>query len=84
VFTQRSQIEDQRSEMDNLQGCMDQMENNYKKPNTPENTHEALRNLSTTTVNQVPDLNEPEMDANWEQHEHPEVKKETGRRYCNF
>lgn len=78
VFAQRSQIEDQRSQMENMQGCLDQMENNYKKPNTPDNTQEASKNLSTTTVNQVLDLNEPTMDANWEQHEHPEVKKESG------
>jgi hypothetical protein len=52
--------------MENLQGHLDHMENNSKHPNTPDNTQEASRNLSTTTVNQVPGLNEPTMDANWE------------------
>jgi hypothetical protein len=64
--------------MENLQGRLDQMENNSKHPNTPNNTQEASRNISTSTVNQVPHLNEPTMDANWEQHEHLEVKKELG------
>jgi len=70
--------------MDNLQGHLDQMENNSKQPNTPDNTHEASRNLSIAIVNQIPNLDKPAMDANWEQHEHLEVKKESGSWYCNL
>jgi hypothetical protein len=78
VFTQCSQIEDQRSQMENMQGRMDQMERNHQQPNTPDNTQEASRNLTSATVNQVPDLNEPATDPIWEQHGHPKVKKEPG------
>ena len=84
VFDQHNQIEDQRSKMENMQGHLDYMENNYNHLNTPDNNHEASRNLSSATVNQVPDLIEPTMDPNWEKHEHPEVKKQPSSWLCNF
>jgi hypothetical protein len=64
--------------MENLQGRLDQMENNIRQFSTPDNNQEASRNISTDTVNMVPDLNEPTMDANWEKHDNLEVKKEPG------
>jgi hypothetical protein len=78
VFTKRSQIEDQRSQMENMQGRLDQMERNYQQPNTQNNTQKASRNLTSATMNQVLDLNEPAIDPIWEQHGHLKVKKKPG------
>jgi methyl-accepting chemotaxis protein len=78
VFYQRSQIEEQHSHMENMQSHMEQMERNHQQPNTPASTQGASRNLTSATVNQVPDLNEPATDPIWEQHGHSEIKKEPG------
>jgi hypothetical protein len=70
VFAQRSQIED-------LQGRLEEWENNNGKSTIHVSNLKASRNISTTTVNQVPYLNEP-VGANWEQHDPVDVKKELG------
>jgi hypothetical protein len=65
VFSQRSQIEDQCIQMENMQGCMDQIERNHQQPNTPNNTQEASKTLTSAIVNQFPNLNEPSTDPIW-------------------
>jgi hypothetical protein len=63
------------SQLEIMHGRMDQMERNHQQPNTPANNQGASRNLTSDTVNQVPDLNEPASDPIWEQHGHSRSKR---------
>jgi hypothetical protein len=66
IYAQRSQIEEQRSSLEIMQSWMDQMERNHQQHSTPTSTQGASKNVTSATVNQIPDLNEPCPDPIWE------------------
>jgi len=57
---------------------MDHMERSHPQPSTPASTHRASKNVTSATVNQILDLNEPFPDPFWEQQGHSKIKKEPG------
>jgi phage shock protein A len=67
IYAQRSQVEEQRSSLEIMQSRLDQIERNHQQPSTPDNTQGASKNVTSATVNQIPDLNEPRPDSIWEQ-----------------
>ena len=73
-----SQIEEQRSSLEIMQSRMDQMERSHQQPSTLASTQGASENVTSFTVNQIPDLNDPFPDSIWEQHGHSKIKKELG------
>jgi hypothetical protein len=78
IYAQRSQIEEQHSSLEIMQSQMDQMERNHQQPSTPASTQGASKNVTSATVNQILDLNEPCPDSIWEQQGHSKIKKEPG------
>jgi len=52
------------------------MERSHQKPNGPASTQGASKNLTSATVNQISDLNEPVPDPIWEHLGNSKIKKE--------
>jgi uncharacterized coiled-coil protein SlyX len=78
IYAQRSQIEEQRNSLEIMQSRLDQMERNHQQPSTPASTHGASKNVTSATVNQISDLNEPCPDSIWEQQGQSKIKMEPG------
>jgi hypothetical protein len=78
IYAQRSQIEKQRNSLEIRQSRLDQMEQNHYQPSTPTSTHGASKNVTSATVNQILDLNEPCPDSILEQEGQSKIKMELG------
>ena len=74
IYAQMSQIEEHRNSLEIMQSRLDQMERNHQQPST----HATSKNVTSTTVNQISDLNEPCPNSIWEQQGHSKIKKELG------
>jgi hypothetical protein len=74
-YAQRSQIEEQRNNMEAMQRRLDQLEGVQHQPSKPESQQGASKNENSVSVNQILDLNEPHPEAILE---HQQIKLESG------
>jgi septal ring factor EnvC (AmiA/AmiB activator) len=58
-YAQRSQLEEHRTKMEAMQRRLDQLEGAQHPPSNPGDQQENSKNEQSTSVNQIPDLNEP-------------------------
>jgi hypothetical protein len=59
-----------------MQSRLDQLERTHQQPSTLKSTHGASKNVTSATVNQIMDLNEPHPNSIWEQQGQSKIKME--------